>query len=283
MSYTVPQFVLAWTVPAGTVTLTMSDTSTIVCNVATATRYSSRNHGTAADSALAYLASEIAADDTGSSDWVASEVTGPPYGLPRLTNATRTDGLTVDSIGFGGGLSGDSARGKFGYSANTIGASGTNFDGAWTRYGLWIPHNVDEVLQSRNPSMPEDDLVITQSPKGGVTAINLGRLTSRTIEIQSVEAASVWPFYLEQTAFAAVTGHATADPHAALEQWRQAFVDDALQTFRYYPDYGAVTTSDYVTLTPGTAQAWRGRLAEALEEEGPAPLRYTVRLGGLES
>lgn len=283
MSYTVPQLCFAWTIPAGTVTLTMSDASTIVCNVATASRFSSRNHATAADSALAYLASEIAADDTGSNDWVASGVPGPPYGLPRLTNATRTDGLTVDSIGFGGGLAGDAARGLFGFAANTIGASGTHFSGTWTRYGLWIPHNVDEILQGRNEAPTEDDLVVTQSPKGGVTSIKLGRLTMRKFVIQSVEAASVWDFYLSQAAYAAVTGHATTDPHAALEQWRRGFVDGALQTYRYYPDYTAVTTSDYHTLTPGTSEPWRGRLIEALTEEQDAPLRYTVTLGGLQS
>lgn len=281
MAFTVPQFSLGMTFTANT-TVTINFTSgpadVHVLSSNGITRFNCRILDSTVD-LLSWFRIELDIKDAGGS-WTHDEPATELLGRSILTNTSRSDGKTVASLVLSG-LSGRITGRDLGWDTDTITLSGSprSSTSDYMRRRLWIPHlalTAPQVLKAIDEENSQDTVVVTRSPTGVATVDTYGSIVARTIRLDWIAAASLWPHYAADSAFAGVIGATAGDPHCSWDAFRQQWRDlgGSLAQCRYSPDYNDPST--YIELLPDAP--WIGNTRANALVLNEAPLLYQLRI-----
>mgnify|MGYP003660136170 CR=1 FL=1 len=107
---------------------------------------------------------------------------------------------------------------------------------------------------------------------------NYGDLTTKTIELSTLQAASVYPFFSGDLAFMNKIGATIGDQNAAFDTLRArwADLDTSIGYGRFYPDIDS--PSSYVEVQPGQGHQWIQSLDNAAVEISRSPLLYDLSI-----
>lgn len=275
-----PQFVLPYTFTSNMTvelvfTSALAPAVTLTLNVGGSLTRRNNRLGLASSDLLTWISTEMNSEDTDGT-WTSSEAPGSILGRARLTNSSRSDGLTVNQVTFGGSLSGT----MLGYASDVVSvANPLEIDGPFVRGRLWIPHS-DSVTPVCMIDDARDELTIVESvtPSTKVTQDLYGTTTVRRILVSPIDSPFIKKRYADDSAFL-LTGMTQHDPNAPFDRFCAEWValTGESKKCRFYPEAPDATTglpTYNVNVLP--MAEWLANVENAAETISEAPLLYQL-------
>ncbi|TXH50092.1 MAG: hypothetical protein E6Q97_21110 [Desulfurellales bacterium] len=143
---------------------------------------------------------------------------------------------------------------------------------------VWIPRPTARCFAVESRFWREDLGVTTEGLDGSVGSRDRwGTRTRHQIDLANIPAAAVWDRYQADADYYGEAGFAAGDVHAALERFRQEWIElGAAYSARLSYDYA--TPADFYEVQAGKDDGWVWSLEEALSRQQLMPLEYMITL-----
>ena len=281
MSLTVCAFALPYKIDNGPhFEFKLASATAVQVTVPDGVYYPDHDTGAASNLLKAITTALTTADTTGT--WSFSEVAGDYRGRWQIARAQGA-GETLEYLK---SLTSEISMIEAGFStASVVPDSGTESSASATftpsdRFaGSWVLGSLNSTeLFVGALERPQSHTVITTSPGGVSTVDNYGDLTTKTIELSTLQAASVYPFFSGELSYMNKIGATIGDENAAFDTLRSrwADLDTSIGNGRFYPDIDA--PSSYVEVQPGQGHQWIQSLDNAAVEISRSPLLYDLSI-----